>query len=214
MADRGIIFSGPMILALLAGKKTVTRRPVKQFADPDVATLLSQSRGVATFGHAIPDDPVPIDVRCRYLPGDRLWVKETWAAQHDFDAYPPGEIPSPKARLHYAATEPLGGLMKRTPLYMPRWASRITLEVLTVRVERLHEITEADAQREGVTRDNEPCDHVRRSCEEIGCLGPGYRSTYCNLWRAMHGYDKGPAAWKRNPWVWVISFWSTKARSQ
>lgn len=83
---------------------------------------------------------------------------------------------------------------------MPRWASRITLEITDVRVERLSSISEEDALAEGVCAD--PCDHVRQSCEEIGCCGPTTRGAYRALWESING--KG--SWDANPWVWAISF--------
>lgn len=76
------------------------------------------------------------------------------------------------------------------------------LEVIGVYVERLQEISERDAEAEGVRRDDEPCDHTRRSCEEIGCLGPTFRAGYCELWESING--KG--SWNANPWVWVVEF--------
>ncbi len=195
--ELGIIFSGPMVPALLAGTKTMTRRPIEQLTDPDAAVLLEQHLGVATFGHSIPDDPVPLELRCRYLPGDRLWVKESFR-RLAFD------------KVVYRASLPRGSLDCHfkpwsSPLYLPRELSRITLEVEAVRAERLHAITEESAKAEGVPRDNEPCDHIRRSCAESGCMGPGYRSSYAERWMEM--YDRhNPFAWRLNPWVWAVMF--------
>ena len=85
-------------------------------------------------------------------------------------------------------------------IHMPRWASRILLEVVSVRVERLHDCSEADALAEGVK--GEPCDHIRLSCDEIGCCGPTAKGMYAALWDQING----AGAWAANPWVWVIEF--------
>jgi hypothetical protein len=94
---------------------------------------------------------------------------------------------------------------------MPRWASRITLEVTEVRVQRLQEISEKDAKAEGVPRDTEPCDHIRHACADIGCMGPTYRSSFCELWGQING-ERAP--WASNPWVWAITFKVINARSE
>lgn len=154
MNARPIIFSGPMIRALLDGSKTQTRR------------ILT---GNSPHG----------------IPGDLLWVRETWAAPHAHDHVPPRLIP-PTERIHYAATEDRGGLIWRQSIHMPRWASRITLEIASIRSERLHDITAASAWAEG----------VKPTAGETG------REAFEQLWRSIHG----AWAWEGNPWVWAITF--------
>lgn len=157
MKERPIIFSAPMVQAILEGRKTQTRRIVKD------AT-------VCKFGKV----------------GDRLWVRETWAAPHAFDGHTPAFIPR-DARIHFLATEDRGGLRWRSPIFMPRWASRITLEIKSLRVERLQDISEADARAEG-SDDN-----------SSAIWGPG---GFWDLWEGIHG----PGSWEENPFVWVIEF--------
>lgn len=89
----------------------------------------------------------------------------------------------------------------RSPIHMPRWASRVTLEITEVRAQRLRDISELDARAEGVKRDTAPCDHTRQSCEDIGCLGPTYRASYCEKWDEING----DGSWKSNPWVWALT---------
>ena len=125
--------------------------------------------------------------------GDRLYVRETWAAPHAYDHLPPRLIPT-DARIHYAATEDRGGLLWRPSIHMPRWASRITLEVTGVKVERLQNISEADAIAEGT-----PGGH--------GAIpGYSYNATptehYKWLWESING----PGSWDANPHVWCVSF--------
>lgn len=195
MRERPILFSAPMVLALLAGRKTQTRRAVK-----GRMLQVVEDRIVCPYG----------------LPGDGLWVRETWA-------------PHPRAdrRVYFAADKTSwlrvedserGGYRwdfperichetpppdrYKSPLFMPRWASRIDLEITEVRVQRLHDITEADALAEGVERDTEPCDHTRASCADVGCLGPTHRATYAELWDKING----AGSWDANPWVWALSF--------
>ncbi len=136
--------------------------------------------------------------RCPYgVVGDRFWVRETWAAPTCYDDEKPRDLPATLAEgdeLIYRAESPdyqvraLGSFW-RSPLFMPRWASRITLEIVNVRVERLQDISEEDARVEGVkpTAFHDPLNYI---------------GSFAALWESLH--DKG--AWDKNPWVWVIEF--------
>ena len=121
--------------------------------------------------------------------GDRLYVRETWSAPHAYDHLPPRLIPK-DARINYAATEDRGGLLWRPSIHMPRWASRISLGITSVRVERLQDISEADAIAEG----------VRNSLHLPG--GRFARENFAHLWWTING----DGSWESNPWVWVIEF--------
>ncbi|MEN9419703.1 MAG: hypothetical protein RI988_3324 [Pseudomonadota bacterium] len=215
MKERPILFSAPMVRALLAGTKTQTRREVKV---PGVKSNLwggpLNYRGVAIVRADVDYLSVPGvgSVFCPYgQPGDRLWVREAW------DFIPEGDSGTPScAGIRYWAD---AGYELRTPpsnynpmlygkervrpsIHMPRWASRITLEVTGVRVERLQDISEADAQAEGVTPKWEPgCSG--RLMEAFG--GFSFRpaaSAYAELWEQING----PGSWDANPWVWVVEF--------
>ncbi len=143
--------------------------------------------------------------------GQKLWVKETWrcfgGAEYEYQREPGSVI--------YRATAEVSDLGPWKPsIFMSRWASRITLDVIGLRIERLQDITEEDARAEGVERDKEPCDHTRLLCSEIGCLGPTHRSSYAELWDRRNGdrkmsVDGQPlidVSWRGNPWVWVVTF--------
>ena len=175
MKERPILFSAPMVRALLNGTKTQTRRVVKRFEvragmpEPEMQSLLRC---------------------CPYgAPGDRLWVRETFA-KIDGQTQPWIET---DYRATYTHGDRLGdslGIKKRwTPaIHMPRAASRITLEVTGVRVERLQDISEADVQAEGCT--GSPLGHAADAM------------LYPKLWDSING----PGAWERNPFVWVVEF--------
>lgn len=137
--------------------------------------------------------------------GDRLWVRENFAA-FDADWIFPGrphdlkDGPWPKI-LYRASTKKIPEGTLRPSIHMPRWASRITLEITDVRVERLQNITEDDARAEGVI--NGGC----LSCGEpelCGCDAPDPSAIegFAHLWRDIYGDD----GWNSNPWVWVIAF--------
>lgn len=191
MKERPILFNGPMVRALLDGSKTQTRRVVKpqpDWVNPDAS--VGNALTVAKIGKRVG----MANRICSYgQPGSRLWVRETWAAPHAYDHLPPRMIPQ-DARIHYAATEDRGGLLWRPSIHMPRWASRITLEVTGVRVERLQEISEADAMAEGVA---ETAKHLQGLS---ACLEHCY--AYQDLWESING----PGSWDENPWVWVVEF--------
>jgi hypothetical protein len=179
MRERPILMSGPLVREILAGRKDVTRRPVKGFSDPDAAELLRFEGGVATFGHRIPDDPVPISIRCPYgVAGDRLWIRETF----NLDGMtPPGAPPPVTYRADWDDGDAIPTKWK-PGIHMPRWACRLELDVLDVRVERLQDVTEQEARREGV--------------EDV--------IAFALKWVEIYG--NGDHDWNVNPWVWRIGF--------
>jgi hypothetical protein len=189
MAERPILFSAPMVRSILAGTKTQTRRVVK-YAEPEL---------VDADGWPLHDlsecGAGEMRASCPYGgPGDRLWVRETW-----------GEFRRAPGKTVYRADNDmaLGASNKWHPsIHMHRWRSRITLEITGVRVERLQDISEADAKAEGVTPKWEPgCSG--RLMEAFG--GFSFRpaaSAYAELWEQING----PGSWSANPWVWVVAF--------
>ena len=194
MKEKPILFSGPMIRAILDGRKTVTRRIVKarDIEWMDVHQGLREPGNAERCPYGQPGAVVDSGHR---IGGDRLYVRETWAAPHAYDHLPPRLIPK-DARIHYAATEDRGGLLWRPSIHMPRWASRITLEITSVRVERLQEIDIADAQAEGVS------DTGAFILDGEGNEQGGPIAEYAVLWEQING----PGSWDANPWVWCISF--------
>lgn len=213
--ERPIIFSGPMVTAILRGEKSQTRRIVKpqQAHEPGAVWVRSgdmhaQCRDELARGVM---DAVAEPIRCPYgQPGDCLWVRETWNALGNEDGRPINEAGDlcafRDAALRYRADAvpvsyglerlPDGGDYDgpwRSPIHMPRWASRLTLEIVSVRVERLQDISEGDAIAEGW---------------EGGAAGnPGnggpfdwFRGTWDSI-NAKRGHG-----WDANPWVWVIEF--------
>jgi hypothetical protein len=239
VAERGIIFSAPMVRALLAFKKTQTRRIVKNLhvttrhkINSDLPSLMpspeaKSGRYTARMnrGGAVTLDkldlgvkPGEFDFECPYVQGTthltfyndgrkhwtiipsshhRLWVREGFAVNDPPSGY--------LYRADYEANHAWGAIGPpkwKTPIFMPRQASRIELEVSHVIVQRLHDITEDDARDEGMEIDDSPCDHTRQLCSEIGCLGQTYRSSYASGWDAING----EGSWESNPLVWVITF--------
>lgn len=194
MTDRPIIFSSAMILALLDGRKTMTRRLLWR----------SVPRGFVATG-VLAHDAEGKDRRPRRLAtswwsikqGDRLWVRETWAKHPYFvDGVPCA--PLYRADPTYRDMKPGDfGWSWRPSIYMPRWASRLTLTVLSVQVERLHDITEDDARAEGVG-------WVVAPFGENGTAmwNGSFRAAFGGLWNRLHG----AGAWEANPEVVAVSF--------
>lgn len=179
MKEHPIIFSGPMVRAILTGSKTQTRRVVKP-QPPDGYRLHSaagsNANGLANF-----------KVRPPYRVGDTLWVRETWA-----NVLANGlDIGSGQRRTIYAVDCPATNPRWRPSIHMPRWASRITLEVIGVRVERLQEITEEEARKEG----------VEVTAGSIAMMG---RWNFRKLWDSI--YAKRDFGWDTNPCVFVVKF--------
>lgn len=214
--DLPILFSGPMVRAVLAGTKTQTRRALRGFCPPNRPEYDSESGRLEWFN----GDEVVVAMRCPYgQPGTKLWVREAWRVGSKHDATKPSDLPAQSCTVLYAAggsaahgsdgwrfdeawpgdaPVPWAGKL-RPGMFMPRWASRMTLEVTGVRVERLQDISEADAIAEGV--------HSVQ-CNDLGTEVPYYRSLYgaVDLYRMLWESINGPGSWAVNPWVWVVEF--------
>lgn len=205
MKERPILFSAPMVRAILDGRKTQTRRVVKpQPVDGDTIQPCGYPQDGFIVGRPRDSENAWRNIRCPYGgPGDRLWVRETWAAPHSADHFRPAHIPH-GARIHYAATEDRGGLLWRPSIHMPRWASRITLEIVSVRVERLQEISAKDVLAEGAVlrAHDDQFGHNPVSAFD-GCVYLDLKSLWARGWDSINA---NRAPWESNPWVWAIEF--------
>lgn len=204
MKERPIIFSGAMVRAILEGRKTQTRRiikaninhfhihgnPRKLLADWGLSGLreLDKMNGQVKFDfQTAVDDYSTETVKCPYgQPGDWLWVRETWQ---------PNTMPTGWSYYYRATDEEVVSGPWKSPIFMPRVASRILLEITDVRVERVQEITRDDAITEGV---GALSDDYTDGMDFFADAVDAFRS----LWRSIHG----SASWEQNPWVWVITF--------
>jgi hypothetical protein len=208
MKERPILYCGAMVRAILADKKTQTRRvmnpqPHKDFLARGLVDAVPQwphQDGVRFFMADGLSELVP----CKYgKPGDRQWVRETFS----FGRTTKQSITYTKFKRVRGGNAPVvyraQGLINdaefkwKPSIFMPRWAARITLEIVAIRVERLQDISEQDANAEG-------CSDREGSGPYISPFG-GRRiiNNYATLWNSING-RKHP--WKSNPWVWVISF--------
>lgn len=180
--ERPILFSAPMVRAILDGKKSQTRRIVKP-------SSLFDGKDAIVKRH-------PHQSGCQYgKPGDQLWVRETWGL-HDTQPVDGQE----NATIYYRATDGEAHSLRyqlwRPSIYMPRWASRIMLEITDVRVQRLQEISEEDATAEGCPGWYSPSAEGNTD----GCMPS---EEYAALWDSINGKTQ---PWASNPWVWCISF--------
>jgi hypothetical protein len=183
-----ILFSTPMVLAILDGRKTQTRRIVKPQPSSGIRKSVFVKSGLED-GHGR-------EIKPRYQPSDILWVRETWA-----------EVSS--GIIEYKATykEPYTGSAEidhvgnkikwRPSIHMPREAARIFLRVKNVRVERLRDITEEDARDEGILLSYGASD-------KRVCRFQNYRDAFRALWDDLN--KKRGYGWNMNPWVWVVEF--------
>ena len=211
MAGKPIIFSGPMVRALLDGRKTQTRRILKpqpwnpeREKDPDFdgwqshhAFEVKARQGILRSTHGI---------------GTRLWVREKFSGLHRLESYPPSqwlaaqvdtydglEIEEAAPIWYWADGNPKQGdwTRPRPSIHMPRWASRLTLTVTDVRVQRLAAITLGDVAAEGIEGARELLDRAAISRGEAVPFGK-----FRDLWNSLHG----PDAWEANPWVVALTF--------
>ncbi len=246
MKDRPILFNAEMVRAILEGRKTQTRRVIKPQPPnhwPDY--FAKRAHGYTSL--SLPEVKYfrsdNTEVKCPYgQPGDRLWVREKWATEKRFDftkprflphPYPPGHVccgmdyatiwysDELKTEKQFLRGPEIHGRV-RPSIHMPRWASRITLEVTGVRVERVQEISEGDAKAEGtLTSMDYPFDDGELLCPS--CWGQGVHGAFganlgvmevdcyeCDtilkrfriLWDSIN--EKRGYGWDVNPWVWVL----------
>ena len=194
MAERPILFSAPMVLALLAGTKTQTRRIFKitgpmgnkcEITSPDEEIVRFEDGTFHYLSTSAMSGPYP----CPYgVPGDRLWVRENHSL---LESSITGRAP----RVWYWADgNPTEGdyTRPRPSIHMHRWASRITLQLTDVRVERLQQISSEDAAAEGWPGPDEA--NSIRSAYPI--------AWYSHLWESINGKN----SWAVNPWLWVLTF--------
>lgn len=207
--ERPILFSAPMVRAILEGRKTVTRRAVRVGFNPeDLEGSLSASECRKLY-RELPQY-FGASYFCPYgQPGDRLWVRETWYCDH-FEVMrgpylKPDDLNVSEAIDYgtlvyaadgltpYEADQPIW----KPSIHMPRWASRILLEITDVRVERLQDITYEQAAAEGVHRGP-----LREWCasDEGGACHKYPVPAFRDLWQSVGGN------WDANPWVWVVEF--------
>ncbi|NYU11329.1 hypothetical protein A8O28_18875 [Enterobacteriaceae bacterium CCUG 67584] len=204
ITERGMIFNGEMVRAILDGRKTQTRRVMKD--QPVLNGNFYEVFGAAWSKGMTSIPAVPghsLSTRCPYgVVGDRIWVRETWAeagaGAPDLKLYRsnyPAHVPS-----HYENVPPAEDIRWTPSIHMPRWASRILLEITDVRVERLNSISEGDACAEGVEFDCMHCDGPFGGCD---CTQPdSAEEAFATLWKSIYGKE----SWQANPWVWVIEF--------
>jgi hypothetical protein len=202
-----ILFSAPMIKAIQASRKVQTRRTVpcaleyhggKLCWRPDgVTRARRRSMGLSEWSPIYEDPP-----SWMWSAGTRLWVRETFYLRTGDKR---------RSEVLYRATEPHDHLTWKPSIFMPRWASRITLEVTDVRIERLHAITEEDARAEGVSEVRIPADDY--GPELIGyvlgpddgrvSLYPTPKEAFAKGWDVINGHR---APWAKDPWVRRVSF--------
>ena len=246
MSEKPILFSAPMVRAVLEGRKTQTRRIVK---GADEAEEINHHTGrewhsvyqkIVTGQHGSRElEETTHRELCPYgQPGDRLWVRETWIHYHTInhrvrmdggsfsevsDGYAAykadgfDSIQDFKDHIRLTSDSGFEGIevwndQFRPSIHMPRWASRITLEVVSVKVERLQDISEEDAMAEGILKANHGLDkynqpHPKYYWKEIGAETPNVchqqaKYAFANLWQSINGHG----SWEANPWVWVVEF--------
>lgn len=218
MKERPILFSAPMVQAILAGNKTQTRRTIKwPIMDKTIWFELDEG-----YGPDLVNPKEPIDHLCPYGKiGDQLWVREKSrigsSGWHHIDGgwycidYAAGgsSMRNGEAPKHYPELSHNKDFSLRwqPSIHMPRWASRIQLEITNIRVERLQDINEADAKAEGCDSDMTEWGsiywfHGVEGYKSGKSFADSAKEAFTRLWETING----PDSWTANPWVWVIEF--------
>ena len=213
MKQTGIIMSGDHPRKILDGTKTLTRRTSGLEGvntKPDDWELIGlNASGLWEFSNR----HIDLGVRCKCpygQVGDRLWVRETWAVSRLYNNLAPRLIDKDATVLYFADGKEKSYWIGRTrpSIFMPRWASRITLEITEVRVERLQEISDEDAIAEGIERHTDSGNNIfwfevasdyHGSTQSVTAI-----EAFGKLWDSLNA--KRGYSWESNPWVWVINF--------
>jgi hypothetical protein len=216
--ERPIIFSSEMVCAILDGRKTQTRRVINNRVY--IEFTASEEPDSIVTGHIEQSDPgfgaaAMEHMRCPYgYPGGRLWVREHFRMEYsaetesyrlryrgDDSVRPSDDFPAEWAEVQNWTANPFPAI-HATPwkpsIHMPRWASRLTLEITEVRVQRVQEISEEDAIAEGVTLGHQSANGP------VSIDGNNARVGYRRLWDSLNA--KRGYGWDANPWVWAITF--------
>lgn len=236
MKTKPILFSGPMVRALLDGKKTQTRRIAKVKREEFLSSEMLEDLEIRGF-ETIRDDPDGFFIvpPCPYgQPGDLLWVRETFARngfkvgekvfyRADNESQFMGEMSESNGNItgyyidHWVRNgERRKGSEWKPSIHIPRWASRLTLEITNIRVENLQAISNEDAEAEGFTcMTKDGCVTYKFGIPDYdgmpGTENSGWewkdwqieaRQAYKKLWESINGSE----SWDANPWVWVIEF--------
>ncbi|EMZ3531607.1 hypothetical protein ABDI71_001856 [Enterobacter hormaechei subsp. hoffmannii] len=216
MTERGMIFNSDMVRAILDGRKTQTRRIIKDCTvgrDPISKFIQIGKKFIGCYPEDVPE---LIRECCPYgVPGDRIWVRETFQGPlFDFEqmeAYQEdsSKFKKPEFCVYKADGKPAPEFFDaddnlhcgwRPSIHMPRWASRITLEITGVRVEQLKSISEEEARSEGIARLREGFwKHYQPGWTQHQLSA---RGSFATLWDSIYGFGD----WDRNPWVWVVEF--------
>ncbi len=196
MGDKGIIFSAPMVRALIEGRKTQTRRVLNPYPfNPELRPLMDGYKPpplrLWQVGPRGPFFVLP------YAPGDRLWVKEALIVKSNDQSIRWAGYEADGKEVFYLH-EWMWKRDRLQAMFCPRWASRLTLTVTDVRVQRLQEISAEDAIAEGIERHGANYTGYGRD-RDLWMLP---RPSYASLWNSLHG----PDAWEANPWVAAITF--------
>lgn len=199
-----------MVRAIVAGAKTCTRRVVTLPRWADVHEEIEEDSDGALLAIARRTGCLA-QIACPYgVPGDLLWVRETWQTCTTPEDRDPSQV------VYAADHNGRPGFVEdewswRTPIYMPRWASRLTLCVTAVEAQRLHDITDADAASEGIrawTKDGALSKYAPADAEGDGPTWPWVdcprtpRDAFARLWCEING----AGSWEDNPWVWAVRF--------
>ncbi|HFT7869463.1 TPA: morphogenetic protein [Klebsiella pneumoniae] len=217
MKERGMIFNGEMVRALLDGRKTQTRRIMAPQPADDIERCIFPNPEAIGWKSSLRHKHGSTTAHfCHYgKPGDRIWVRETFQGplfdydlmdsyckdptpfeKPEFCVYKADGVPAPE---FYDADDELHCCW-RPSIHMPRWASRILLEITNVRVERLNSIHDVDAMREGI-QNLTTCSHADFGIPGVVNAQHPVRA-FQLLWESIYGAD----SWRANPWVWVIEF--------
>lgn len=228
MKERPIIFSPHSVQGILAGCKTQTRRVMQQPDSYSLGYMMGEKKQYAIqCGADYPDDDRDHRYPPHGVPGDRLWVKEPWVPVRwgSYEAYDRDHKVNEweKPCIMYAA-DPVCGWHQpwdayekkwRNAMFMPRWASRLTLEITDLRVEKVQNISEVDAIAEGIIREDLPPDpdnfHPPGSYGYVtgkypfpkGMIYVNAKDAYREVWDSINGKTH---PWSKSPWVWVIEF--------
>jgi hypothetical protein len=214
MRELPIRYLAPMVRAVRAGDKTQTRRIVNDQADMEFDPN-DPTYGPYWLSYATEAEGKDAKVQCPYgKPGDRLWVQEAWRVSSAHDYLPPSQLPRGLTVEYLADGSGMLDGKTRPSIHMPRWASRITLEVTEVRVQRLNNISEADALAEGIAKLPLTIDPSgtwwSADSTQPRLYGLSPVVAFLRLWRSIYGDDSCVA----NPRVWAVSFKLIHSQSQ